>query len=98
MCFHVSSYRTHISLRQPIFIKMLNVMPRFIDEGMENRARDRSELTQNFNLHWFLRRVIVLIPGGARVLSLVALPLDVLDGQGAIRNTLSHVCGQFDII
>lgn len=40
----------------------------------------------------------MLIPGGACVLALVALSLDVLDGEGAIRNTLSHVCGQFDVI
>lgn len=30
--------------------------------------------------------------------SLIALPLDIFDGQAAIRDTLSHVCGKLDII
>lgn len=77
-----------------------DVKLRFMAKGWKNRKRtsDRSELTQNFNLHWFLRRVIVLIAGRACVLALVALALDVLDGQSAVWNTLSHICGQFDVI
>lgn len=62
------------------------------------RDEDRCELTQDFHLHRLLRRVVVLIFGRAGEGALVALSLDVLDGETAIRDTLSHICGQFDII
>lgn len=40
----------------------------------------------------------MLILGRACVSALVTLSLDILDGQRAVRDTLSHVCGELDII
>jgi hypothetical protein len=96
LTFHVffSFFRSESNIPEIPFSKMWNVM--WIIKSRE--GVDRCELTQNFHLHWFLRCVIVLISSRAQVGALIGLSLDIFNGQRAIWDTLSHVCGQLDVI
>lgn len=58
----------------------------------------KQTLTQNLNIHRLMRSVVVLVPGSARVRSLVRGSLDILNGDDSIVDTLSHVGWQPDVL
>lgn len=62
------------------------------------KANSESILTKDFDFYRTLGCVIVFVAGGARISALVGSTLDVLNQQGAILNTLSHVGGQLHTI
>jgi len=53
-----------------------------------------SELTEYADVNGPLRRVVLLVPGGAAVHALVGDSLHVLQSECAICNTLTDVCWQ----